>query len=136
MGSQKITMTITSTGGCTVKVDGTATWEGGILSAAHNFGFKGTLTFGGGAGCPSGTLEFKSAPRPGAGARTGAGGGRKAIAVIDVSDPRELRTITWQSDDKQAAALLNDPAANQTLCARLRSAPDHERDTAPPGRKQ
>jgi hypothetical protein len=127
VGSQKITMTITSTGGCTVTVDGTATWDG-ILNPT-NFGFKGKLIFGGGAGCPSGTLEFKSASRPGDGARTG--GGRQAIAVLDVSDPRELRTIIWHTEDKRAAALLNDPAANQALCARLRSAPDHERDAVP-----
>ncbi|MGQ0575729.1 MAG: hypothetical protein ACT4RN_16220 [Pseudonocardia sp.] len=123
MGSKKITMTITSTAGCTVKVDGTATWDGPTAippRGVHNFGFTGTLTFGGGTGCPSGTMEFRSA-RPG-----GAVGGREAVAVLDVPDPAGLRRITWRAPDRRMSALLNDPSASAALCARLRAAPAAE----------
>lgn len=133
MGSQKITMTITSTGGCTVTVDGTATWEGPTLippRGAHNFGFKGKLTFGGsGAGCPTGTMEFRSARR-----RAGrSDAGRGALVVLDADEPGELREIAWHTTDPRRTALLNDRSAIEKLSGRLRAVAEHD-PPAPAGR--
>lgn len=111
----KVRGTLTSPDGCTVSVDGTAT-VGRVDGFWTLLTFTGTITFGGKAGCPSGSITFKhdaSGRRPST--------DKELVAMVDTADLRSVSKITWRGRDRRAIALLNTRALSATLCEQLRA---------------
>ena len=114
----KVHGTLTSSGGCTVTVDGNAKVDYDFtMKYWVVVSFTGTITLGGKSGCPSGTVNFKY----------DASGGhpstdRELIATVHGADLRAASKITWQGSVHRVTALLNDPALSAVLCGQLRQA--------------
>ena len=60
MPTRPVDVTLTSTGGCTVKVKGTVSYTVTLKDGFQFGGFKGTISTSGPEGCANGTMTFKS----------------------------------------------------------------------------
>lgn len=111
----KIHSTLTSSGGCTVTIDGDANadydWKKKYWVVIS---FTGTITLGGASGCPSGTVTFK---HDGLGSHPNTD--RELIATVHGDEQRSVSKITWRGSDPRVTALLNDPVMNAALCEQL-----------------
>lgn len=119
MASKKVNVTFTSNEGCSVNINGTVSF--GLIPPRFT-GFSGTITLSGSGSCPKGTLTFSSASL-----RAGAAGERpvpegRVSATFDTTDASKLRKVSW-AGEKAAIKLLNQAAANRTLCDALRAVP-------------
>lgn len=114
----KVKTTITSSGGCTVTVDGTVDVKLNIKEGVWNVvSFTGTIKLGGKASCPQGTITFKHGV---SGRRLSTD--REVIATVHGKDLRAASKITWQGSDPRITALLNDHEVSKAVCEQLRAA--------------
>lgn len=114
----KVHATLTSSDGCSVTVDGNADVS---YDRKNKYWivvkFTGTVTLGGGSGCPKGTMTFKHK-----GSNDKPGSDKELTAKVHGKNLRDVSKITWRGGDSRVNELLNHSGLNEDLCKQLRSA--------------
>jgi|tagenome__1003787_1003787.scaffolds.fasta_scaffold17861458_1 hypothetical protein len=105
--SMKIDLTLTTPGGCTIKIKG----DYDIFAdknGAH--GFTGGIDLSGTCPIKNGHYDIKSATVP---------GHRGLTATLDTEDPAKMSKMTWHGHT-EVAKILNEPTVNGELCSFVR----------------